>query len=59
MGRVSVPRRKAFYNKQEPVFKDFKFSENRFLLFAKDKFCMPKIADAIRDGKPVPYRDFG
>ena len=49
-----VPRRKAFHNKKEPVFKDFEFFENRFFLFTKDNICA-KNRFAIRDGKPVPY----
>ena len=55
-GRVAVPRRKAFHNKKEPVFKDFESYENRFFLFTKYDYMCRKIADAIRDGKPVPYR---
>ena len=52
-----VPRRKAFHNKKEPVFKDFEFFENRFFLFTKDNICA-KNRFAIRDGKPAPYGKF-
>ena len=52
--RVSALRRKAFYNKKNLFFKDLEFFENRFFLFTKDKFYMPKTASRFGTGDPSP-----
>ena len=50
----TVPRRKAFHNKKEPVFKDFEFFENRFFLFAKYNICTEKSLTRFGTGDPSP-----
>ena len=50
----TVPRRKAFHNKKEPVFKDFEFFENRFFLFAKYNICAEKSLTRFGTVDPSP-----
>ena len=45
--------RKMFHNKRIPLFSMVLSDENRGIFFVN---IVLKIADAIRDGKPVPYR---
>ena len=43
-----------FHNKRIPLFSTVLSDENRGIFFVN---IVLKIADAIRDGKPVPYRN--
>ena len=43
-----------FYNKKEPIFKDFEFFENRFFLFTKYNICAEKSLTRFGTGDPSP-----